>query len=611
MHSDHERTETLARAAALALVGLMTLSMAASAGDIFVSAGAPGDSVDGTAIAPYATISAALAAHHAPGTTIHVLPGIYPEQVSIPASGSPGSYLYLLAEPSAGQPVVIEGADDYSSPGSWTADMGSVWRAGGVSVAPGQVIVDGARLQPDSLPPSQLPVGHWSYAGGNGLYVNLGGDSPGSHQTWVSVRPFGITASGKSWISIAGFTIRRAGSRGINLTAGTSDAEVFQNEVSWAGGYGILANQAGRIHIASNLVSNNGDHGIALSHGTNACVIERNESFSNARPNERAANGLYLDDAPQNTIRWNRLHDNQDTGMQMDAGATNNLSLQNCSWNNGDHGYDHLGAQNNQHVGDVAFANFKDGFSFEGGASGNSLENSIAIENGLTTNEFDLWVDSLSAAGFQSDDNVFWNSTLQQPVKYGKTMFSSVSTYSSASGQDSRTLQADPLFLNGPGGDFHLMAGSPAIDCGNSGVSGWSSVDGEGISSIDDPSAANTGLGSVAFADRGAFEFLSATTGVPMPERPDSGLAEGVFPNPMRASGDLRFTTARVGRLQAYVVDASGRVVRRLVDQDQARAGLHQLRVNAGGAEPLAAGVYFYRVQSAEGTKSGRFVVSR
>src|SRR4029077_20223576 len=194
------------------------------------------------------------------------------------------------------------------------------------TVAPGQVIVDGTRLQPDSLPPSTLPVGHWSYAGGSGLYVNLGGDSPGAHQTWVSVRPFGISATGKSWIAISGFIIRRPASRGINLTAGTSDAEVVQNDVSWAAGYGILVSTAARVHVASNLVSNNGDHGIALTHGASACTIEQNESFSNARPNERAANGIYLEDATGNTIRWNRLHGNQDTGLQMDPGTMDNLS---------------------------------------------------------------------------------------------------------------------------------------------------------------------------------------------------------------------------------------------------------------------------------------------
>src|SRR5262249_9791084 len=47
----------------------------------------------GTADAPYCTITAALAAHHEPGTILTVMPGIYREQVTFPASGLSGSPL--------------------------------------------------------------------------------------------------------------------------------------------------------------------------------------------------------------------------------------------------------------------------------------------------------------------------------------------------------------------------------------------------------------------------------------------------------------------------------------------------------------------------------------
>ncbi|HEV8479160.1 MAG TPA: right-handed parallel beta-helix repeat-containing protein [Candidatus Eisenbacteria bacterium] len=613
MRTATQRTESLIhRAGRFAALALLVLAAPAFAGEVYVSASAGDDANPGTAEAPFKTISAALAKWHAPGTTIRVQPGVYPEQVTVNFSGTAGNFLYLLADAAPGQPVVLEGADDYSDTVQWVADVGSVWRASGVNVKPGQVLVDGTRLEPDSLPPATLPSGHWSYVSGTGLYVNLGGDSPGTHQTWVSVRPFGFSATGRSWLSIVGFTIRRSASRGINLTAGTSDAEVLQNEVTDASGYGILASQGARVHLAFNKVSGCGDHGIVLAHGENACTLEHNESFSNARPAQRAANGIYLEEATANLVRWNLLHDNQDSGLQMDPGASNNQSIQNCSWHNGDHGFDHLGATSNIHVGDIAFANFKDGFSFEGSASGNSMENCIASENGLTSNEFDLWVDSSSAPGFQSNDNILWNSTAQPPVKYMATLYSSVSTYASATGQDGRTLQANPGFVDGPAGDFHLLAGSPAIDSGNSGVTGWSNVDDDGLPPIDDPSTANVGLGPVAFADRGALEFQVATTGIPMPDAPSNTfMTASVSPNPIRATGALTFSLPRSGRVQAVVVDASGRVVRRLIDHDQATAGFHSVPLNTGGRDPLVAGVYFYRVESADGTRSGRFVVTR
>src|SRR5262249_9764342 len=49
-------------------------------------------------------------------------------------------------------------------------------------------------------------------------------------------------------------------------------------------------------------------------------------------------------------------------------------------------------------VADVAYGNYKDGLSFEGNATANPLYNSIVVENGLTTNEFDLWVDGPSSS---------------------------------------------------------------------------------------------------------------------------------------------------------------------------------------------------------------------
>src|SRR5437867_9002261 len=45
------------------------------------------DTGAGTTDQPYCTITAALAAHHDPGTTIVVMPGRYREQVTVPASG--------------------------------------------------------------------------------------------------------------------------------------------------------------------------------------------------------------------------------------------------------------------------------------------------------------------------------------------------------------------------------------------------------------------------------------------------------------------------------------------------------------------------------------------
>src|SRR5437867_7219170 len=75
------RVVGLAAAACLGWVGL------AHGADFYVnnSSSACSDAGPGSQSNPYCTISAALAAHHDPGTNIYVMPGIYREQVTVPA----------------------------------------------------------------------------------------------------------------------------------------------------------------------------------------------------------------------------------------------------------------------------------------------------------------------------------------------------------------------------------------------------------------------------------------------------------------------------------------------------------------------------------------------
>ena len=92
--------------------------------DVIVDASA-GCATDGHS-SPYCTISAALAAHHHPGTRIHVRPGIYREVVVLPASGAPGSAIVLRGEGTQDRPVVIDGADDLSSESFWAPATATV-----------------------------------------------------------------------------------------------------------------------------------------------------------------------------------------------------------------------------------------------------------------------------------------------------------------------------------------------------------------------------------------------------------------------------------------------------------------------------------------------------
>src|SRR5437899_6105363 len=73
------------------LLGLF--SGLAAAGTFMVDGSTPScsDTGPGSSAVPYCTISAAIAAHNGPGTTIQVQPGIYREQITVPSSGFDGN----------------------------------------------------------------------------------------------------------------------------------------------------------------------------------------------------------------------------------------------------------------------------------------------------------------------------------------------------------------------------------------------------------------------------------------------------------------------------------------------------------------------------------------
>ncbi len=485
----------------------------------------------GSVALPYCSITAALAAHHEPGTTITVLPGVYREQVTVPGSGAPGDPIVLRASPGS-LPVIVDGRDDFSDPSAWEPFFGDVWLADSVTWSPRQVFADSARLSPSTADPTFLPERSFRYVLGAGLYVNAGGGNPGDHATQVGRRTYVFFVSGRSWVRIEGFTVLSGEDRCIQVT-NSSNVEILGNRVRLAGRFGLQAQGDSAVRLASNVVSECQGHGISLTAFTARSTVEDNESFGNADPNVRVANGLYVYSSPRNLVQRNRWHHNQDTGQHFSGGSHDNVSLANRSWSNGDHGFDHVGSTGATHVNDVAFANLRDGFSVEGASTNTSLHDCISVENGTTTLHYDLFVDTTSTSGFDSDDNVFWNSGPRPPIKFAKSAYASVASYSAARGHDTRTLQADPRFAAPTVGDFHLLPDSPAIDNANSDVAQWPSTDAEGRDRADDPAIPNLGLGAIAYADRGALEFQGSTAPPNQPPTAHLTLAPGTGTAPL------------------------------------------------------------------------------
>jgi len=89
---------------------------------------------------------------------------------------------------------------------------------------------------------------------------------------------------------------------------------------------------------------------------------------------------------------------------------------------------------------------------------------------------------------------------------WGSTSYKSLSAFRSATGQETHGIQADPRWVDRAGGDFQLLAGSPAIDSAWSSATGEQAVDVEGSARFDDPTVTDTGTGVRSYDDRGAYE---------------------------------------------------------------------------------------------------------
>lgn len=90
-------------------------------------------------------------------------------------------------------------------------------------------------------------------------------------------------------------------------------------------------------------------------------------------------------------------------------------------------------------------------------------------------------------------------------------------------------------------------------------------------------------------------------------------LAASVNPNPLNPAAVLTFFTSKSGPVRIRAFDPQGRLVRTMLDEPRLANGYHDVAVDGRDdrGTPLASGVYYYRLEAAEGVTSGRFTVLR
>ena len=364
------------------------------------------------------------------------------------------------------------------------------------------LIASGTYAENVTVANSGIPSAPIVFAAASGPSVTVTG---GAH---------GFTIPSKSWITVHGITVTGTSSDGIYVS-NSSNITLSGDHVTFAGqpingqvARGIRLSGATNPVVTGSVLDHNSEAGIYLSDGTTGAQIVGNELFANARQYTRAAPGIDVRTVG-NTIAWNISHDNEDSGLQFYPGAANNLVIGNVLYHNGDHGIDDYQATGQRIIGNSVYRNVTAGINLEGGSSGGFLANNVSVDNGINSprTSSNIRVDSTSTNGTSIDHDLVYLHQGTNMFIWGSTFYSSLAALRAATGQEAHGIQADPRWENPDGGDLHLLGGSPAIDSGNSGVSGEPITDADGNGRIDDPATPNSGDGTRPYDDRGAYEY--------------------------------------------------------------------------------------------------------
>lgn len=428
-----------------------------------------------------------------------------------------------------------------SGTGTATTPYCTIAKAAKMAVA-GQTVVVAAGTYVDEVFPwrSGTPTAPITFRPADGARVVISGPRHGftvSNQSWISVSGFEIddtTGSGiyvynATGVTLSGNTIRRSGTR-----------------VQGSSQYGMYLNSMSSSRVAGNLVTDNSASGIYVTNASTNLTIAGNEVSWNAYGYVRNAVGIDLRSGP-NLVKDNRVHDNEDSGIQLYPGGDSNTVVDNLIYHNkgftsvqlsncnhpptgavdgcitGDHGVDNYGVTGSTIVGNTVVDNVAAGINVEGDAAGTptgiALANNVAVDNAVACPDGaggavkcprtrgNLRVDATSQTGTSLDFDLLWVSgTGETQAVWGTTSYKTLATFRAASGTEARGLESDPLFVARDQADLRLRSGSPAIDSANSAALGQQTADATGAPRVDDPATPDTGLGPRTYDDRGALE---------------------------------------------------------------------------------------------------------
>ena len=204
-------------------------------------------------------------------------------------------------------------------------------------------------------------------------------------------------------------------------------------------------------------------------------IIANNVVFENGKG---GGSGINCDGVRDSKFQNNLLYNNHASGLSLyrvdgAGGSTGNFVINNTI---------------------IQAANARPAINFTGGSAKNTVANNILFhtESGESIN-----VSADSMPGFRSDNNVV-NGRFS--ADDGERLMG-LPQWRAATGLDKRSRESTPeeVFVNPLSRDYHLRAGSPAIDAGDAAIAPTTDIDGK-----DRPARTHSDAGAYAACDTAA-----------------------------------------------------------------------------------------------------------
>lgn len=431
---------------------------------------------------PFCTIAGALAVAM-PGDTVLVEPGTYGGLVRITRDGTSSAPIVV----SANGAVVVTSS-------SYGFDLaGSAWvKVDGFTV--NTTTYDGIRCTTCT---NVLLTGNTvKKANGKGISVNSSADVTLTNNNVEDSRLSGIDVAGSTRISITGGYVTRAGLR--------------QNTKSYKG---IKLATTTNSLIEGVEVYNNSDTGVYILTSSTGNRVKNVVAYDNARVFDRAAAGVEIR-SPNNIVEGVIAYTNEDSGINLRWGGNDSLVINNVTYRNGDHGIDVLESTSPDIINNSVYRNATAGINVEGSSPNAVIKNNISVDNGIgSTRTYGNIRVTTSSMPATANSNIVFSSVGGSIYHWNGTYYSKLTTVMSANpGVETLGLQVSPAWADQAANNFQLTSGSAAIDSADSNAISGPEIDVDllGTPRCDDTNQADTGIGNIRFADRGALEFTGA-----------------------------------------------------------------------------------------------------